>query len=137
MSKTKWWVVALITILAVVVLAAGGYMLYRVGYSHGQQTNIVERRLPERFLDRFDREDKPLIIIPRLRMWEFHRGFLFPNRGVRAPVLFFRWGILPMAVIGILFTLVVVLAVVLITRRTSPPPAPPAPPNPLQPENHE
>ncbi len=139
MAKTKWWVVTLVTLLVMVVLAAGGYALYRVGYAHGAQVNLVEKRLPQKFLDqldRLDREGKPADILPRLRMREFGRRFMFLDPGLRRPMLFPWRMVIPIAVVVILVALVVVLAVALLTRRTSAPsvaPPPAAPPSPEEP----
>ena len=132
MAKTKWWVVALLTLLAVAVLAVGGYALYRIGYARGTAANVIEDRLPQRFLDQWDREGTPYRIIPHFRMREFGRGFMFLNRDLRRPALF-PWGfILPVAVVTILVALVVVLAVVLLTRRKPPTVTASAPPEPGQ-----
>ncbi len=108
MSKTKWWVVTLATILVLVVLAVGGYAVYRLGYSHGLQGSMGENDLPRRLLDR------PFLWGPHLNLREFGRGYMMPGRGIFMPVLF-SWlrFILPLAVLGIFGVLVVLLIVTL------------------------
>lgn len=136
MGKTKWWLVALITVFAVVILAAGGYALYRAGYAHGVQVNLVERGLPQRFLDQFDRldrEGKPFGVNPRLQLREFGHRFMFLERDLRPPALFPWRLVIPIVVGVILVALVVILAVALLTRHnhaavTAPPAAPPSVP---------
>ncbi len=131
MSKSKWWVAALVTILALVLLGVGGYGIYRLGYNHGNRVTVVERELPQRFLDKLDeldREGKPLIIVPRLKMREFGHGFMFLRRDLRHPFMLPWQGfILPAAILAILVVLIVLLIVLLTMRKSRQEAIPPAP----------
>lgn len=131
MATKRWWIVALVTILALVVLGVGGYGIYRIGYSHGNRVTVVERELPQRFLDKLDeldREGKPLMIVPRLKMREFGHGFMFPRRDLRHPfILPWQGFILPAAILSILVVLIVLLIVLLTMRKSRQETLPPAP----------
>jgi hypothetical protein len=82
MSKQKWLVTVLITILVLVVLAAGGYALYRIGYNHGLQANVRENQIPQRFMG------EQMFRHPGLNLRGFDRGFMLMDRGFRGlPVL--------------------------------------------------
>ncbi len=132
MAKTKWWLAALVTVLIVLVLAAGGYALYRIGYARGMQANIVEKGLPQKFLDQFnrlERDGRPHGVIPRQQLREFGGRILSLERGLGRPGLFPWRMIIPIAVVVILAALAIVLAVVLLTRRN---PSNTIPPVPLQ-----
>lgn len=114
MSKKGWLITVLVAILVLIVLAAGGYGLYRLGYMHGARALVTDNDLPGRFID------QPFFRHPGFGMRGFDRGLMPMNRGNFG---FPLWGTLLRIGIGVIFVGLLVLIVVLLAQRRGSPAA--------------
>jgi hypothetical protein len=88
MSGKKIFLYVLVSLIAVAVLVAGGYALYRLGYAHGTGGMVLDRR----WMPDFNRR-----VVPEL--WHTRSNIGFP------------FGFIPGILSGLVFVAVIALAV--------------------------
>ena len=92
MSRKRIFLYVIVSLIAVAVLVAGGYGLYRLGYVHGTEGTRA-LTLDKRWMSDFDRG-----IIPEVWHWRDHASF---------PFVF----IIPRLLSGLFYVAVIALAI--------------------------
>jgi hypothetical protein len=74
MSRRKVFLYIFVSLVAIVVLVAGGYALYRLGYTHGAE-GASHLPFDRRFMPDFDRRSAP-------DFWHWRSNVRFPFVGI-------------------------------------------------------
>ena len=92
MSRRKIFLYVIVSLIAVAVLVAGGYAIYRFGVAHGAE-GTSSLTFDRRFVPDFDRRS-----VPDIWHWRGHISFPF-------------FGLFPGLVSGLVFVAVIALAI--------------------------